>query len=290
MTSNQKKKAIVFMGLSVLITALFATTLSQMELKPGLPPVLLEGYHIIVPEYAQSDRINLSISPFILRLLGILLSFYLLVIFYNAIMGMRWKKLPGILSEFILIFGGFLILILSIFLLQRLSGQTAALTSRMIPIEPPFAIPVESIPISLIWLVGISLAVLAALLLFYWMRANRRSSQRDLLTEQIEKARQSILAGMDLDEVILRCYSEMGLILQQERGIERQFFTTPTEFEYELYFAGLPRPPIHELTHLFERVRYGRFTPTPADEQEALSYLQEIITNLREKKAAGKDE
>jgi len=66
MTSDQKKKAIVFTGLAVLITALFAASLSQMEFKPGLPIPLLEGYHIKILDYAQSDRINLSISPIIL--------------------------------------------------------------------------------------------------------------------------------------------------------------------------------------------------------------------------------
>lgn len=284
MTSNQKKKAMVFLGLCVLITAVLAISLSQMELQPGLPSPLLEGYHILVPEYAQSDGTDPSIFPLILRLLGILLAFYLLLVLYRAIMGIR-KTLMGILREFILIFGVFLLLILGIFLLQNVSGQPAALTVRMNPIESPLAFRAESVPISLIWLVGISLAVLAALLLFYWMRARRRPSRGELLTEQVEKARHNILAGMDLDEVILRCYLEMGLILHQEGGIERQVFTTPTEFEHELYSAGLPRAPVHEFTQLFESVRYGRAIPTPADEQAALSNLQKIILHLRENKA-----
>jgi hypothetical protein len=289
MTSNQKKKAIVFMGLFVLITALFAASLSQMELQPGLPPVLLEGYHIVVPEYAQSDLINLSISPFTLRLLGILFTLFLLIMLYTAIMGIRLKKLFGILVEFILIISRFMILILSIFLLHSLSGQPAAHTSGMIPSKPVFAIPAEAVPTGLIWLVGITLGLLGALLLFYWTRTHRRSSQWDLLTEQIEKARQNILAGMNLDKVIVRCYLEMGRILQYERGIERQVFTTPTEFEYELCSAGLPRTPVHVLTNLFERVRYGRCTPTPADEQEALNNLQKIIIHLQEKKMGCND-
>jgi hypothetical protein len=283
MTSNQKKNAMVFLGVSILITVLLAANLSQMELKPGLPAPLLEGYHIIVPEVGQ--RLSFPTLPFILKLLGIVSVIYLLVILFKAIMGLRLKKIAGILSEFILIVGGFLILILGIFLLQKLPGQPTAPTPMPFSFDTPRALRTESIPTSTIWLVGFSLAVLAALLLYYWLRAHRRSSQKDLLMEQIERARRNIYAGMDLDEVILRCYSEMGLIIQREGGIERQAFTTPSEFESELCSAGLPRQPIHELTHLFESVRYGVNTPTRADEQAALYNLEKIITYMREKKA-----
>lgn len=280
----------VFLGLAILITALLAISLSQMELQPGMPAPLLEGYRIIVPEYSQTDPINLSVFHFILRLLGVLSVLYLLLILYRVIMGTSWKKLLRIMAQFSLILGAFLLLILGIFLLRNISSQSAKLTASTNPIGPPLAIRTESVPTVVIWLVGISLAALASLLLLYWRRAHRRLPEGNLFAEQIEKARQNILDGMSLDEVILRCYLEMGLKLQQEGGIERQAFTTPTEFESELYAAGLPKTPVHELTHLFESVRYGHRTSTPSDEQEALSNLQKIITHLREKKAAVNDE
>ena len=237
MTSNQQKLALIFLGLSVFITALLAASLSQMELKPGLPAPFLEGYQIVLPEYDQSDDITLEVFPFILRFLGILFSLYLMVMLYKVIMGMRLRKLLGSLREFILIIGGFLLLIVGIFLLQNLPGQPAARMSSPRKFDTPLAIRTEPIPTGLLWFVGISLAVLAAGLLYYWIRAQRSSRQGTLLAGQIEKARQNILAGMELDEVILRCYVEMGLILQRERGIERQVFTTPTEFERELILS-----------------------------------------------------
>ena len=46
---------------------------------------------------------------------------------------------------------------------------------------------------------------------------------------------------------------------------------------------------MHKLTQLFERVRYGGISPTPADEQEALGNLQKIITHLRENEMASND-
>ena len=92
MTSNQKRRAIIVLGLSVLVTILFATSLSQMEIKPGLPAPLLEGYHFIVPKSDVSSRIDLPVLTFILRILGITSCIYLLVMLYRIIMGMRLKS------------------------------------------------------------------------------------------------------------------------------------------------------------------------------------------------------
>ena len=69
----------VFLGLCVFITALFAASLSHMEFQPGLPSPLLESDRIVVPDTARADPINLSVFPLILRLVGILLAIYLLI-------------------------------------------------------------------------------------------------------------------------------------------------------------------------------------------------------------------
>ncbi len=284
MTSIQKKKAMVFLGLCIFITALIAACLSDMELHPGLPSPLLEGAHIAVPATVSADPINQSVFPFILRLIGILLAIYLLVTLFSVIIGMGWKKLVRILREFSLIIAVFIVLILVLSLLRSLPGQPSSLLPAPATTEPPIFTSPDSPPAILVWVVGISLAVLAVFLLFYWIRTLRKSSRRDLLARRIEKARQSIVSGMNLEEVILRCYQEMGSIIQSERAIERQVHVTPTEFESELCAAGLPEAPIHELTHIFERVRYGHRPPTDTEEQEALSNLQKIASYLRNKK------
>jgi Domain of unknown function (DUF4129) len=281
MTSDQKKKAMVFMGLCVIITALLAASLSQMKLQPGLPSPSLEGFRILVPVSARSDPVNLPAFPFILRFLGILLVLYFLGTLFILILGVGRKKLLRTLLEISSAIGIFVILILVLFLLRN----PAKAPSAPMLIELPIFSQADSPPAILTWLVGVSLALLATVLFLYWIRFRRKSNQGDRLAEQIEKARQNIYAGMKLDDVILRCYQEMGMIIQREGGIERQVYTTPTEYEYELCSAGLPQAPVHELTHLFESVRYGRHTPTPADEKDALSNLQEIIVHLRMKKA-----
>jgi hypothetical protein len=288
MTNKGKQKILIFLGLALLLTAVLAASLSQIELKPGLPPPAWEGGRIILPEYAASNRINLQINPFILRLLGILLAAFVLVVLYSLVMGTDWKKLLSNLREFVLILSGFIIIILFIYFLANSFIQTAPRLPLPAPSEPPLTAPVRSIPTSLTWLVGVCLAFLAAFLLYIWIRARRKPAQVDLLAEQIEKARQNLLAGMEPDEVILRCYQEMSRVLQQFGGIERQVFITPSEFEIELFAAGFPKEPVHQLTHLFEIARYGRNAPTSVDEQEALRSLQKLITYLHEGKEASR--
>jgi len=290
MTRANKKKALLILGIAVLVTAGLAVSLSQMELHPGLPSPILEGGHIIVAEPAQSGQVGLPFLSLVLRFIGILGALYLLVVLYQALMGAGWKNLTRTLIGFIVLLGVLLILIAVLSLLRTSPSQPGTLSPTPVPIAPSFTTQMKSAPAILIWVVGAGLALLAAFLLFRWINAHKKSGQAVLLTEQLETARQNILAGMDLEDVILHCYREMERILQQEGSIERQAFTTPAEFEVELCAVGLPRGPVHELTQLFEIVRYGQFNPSIADEQAALSNLQEIIIYLRTKKGAGKDE
>jgi hypothetical protein len=160
-----------------------------------------------------------------------------------------------------------------------------------VPALPPImTAPLGSPPASLLWLVGIGLAILAAFLILSILTARRKPDQTAQLVMEVEKARQSLLAGLDLKEVILRCYQQMSLILKQEGGIERQAFMTPSEFERTLSKAGFPQSPVHQLTSLFEVARYGNWTPNPWDDQKAIDNLQAIIVYLQEKKAQAADE
>jgi len=59
---------------------------------------------------------------------------------------------------------------------------------------------------------------------------------------------------------------------------------TTREFEDVLEAAGFPYDPIHELTRLFEAVRYGNWQPTPVDEQNAIQCLEAIMLFSRKAK------
>ncbi len=283
MTRIQKRKLVIYLGLGMLVTVVFAAALPQMELQPGLPAPRLEGYHIVLPETESPTSVDLSTFPFVLRLIGMVASIYLLVALFLAIMGTGTKTLIRKLRELSLIAGIFVLIVLALLLLQHLPAQPARLVTRPTPSPPYMFSPADTAPTSLIWIVGGAIAVIGALLLLYWITQRRRSLQLDLLAEQAEKARQNILVGRRLDEVILDCYQQMGSVIQHERGIERQLYTTASEFEQELYSAGLPQAPVHELTRLFEKVRYGFRAADYEDEQSALASLQSIINHLHHK-------
>ena len=78
---------------------------------------------------------------------------------------------------------------------------------------------------------------------------------------EAEKAWQALITGLDLKDVIVKCYRQMSLALEKEQGIERKDFMTTREFENLLEAAGIPHDPIHQLTQLFEAVRYGNWQP-----------------------------
>jgi hypothetical protein len=72
--------------------------------------------------------------------------------------------------------------------------------------------------------------------------------------------------------------------LAEEQGIERKDSMTVREFENLLEVAGVPYDPVHQLTQLFEAVRYGHWQPNPIDEEKAIHCLEAIVLYSREAK------
>jgi hypothetical protein len=111
-----------------------------------------------------------------------------------------------------------------------------------------------------------------------WRRTRRKE---ELPLEKIERRAQDAIdelaAGGDLREVIQRCYFRMIDALHEYRNIDRERDVTPHEFELILQRHGLPPDPVHQLTDLFERVRYGAHRPGRQDEQLAVSSLSAIV-------------
>jgi hypothetical protein len=120
-----------------------------------------------------------------------------------------------------------------------------------------------------------------------WILASSsgRALPIDLVGFEAEKAWQALRSGLDLKDVIITCYRQMSLALEHEQGIKRKDFMTTGEFENLLAAAGIPHDPIHQLTRLFEAVRYGNWQPNPADEQMAIQCLEAIMLYSRETKA-----
>lgn len=97
------------------------------------------------------------------------------------------------------------------------------------------------------------------------------------LAEEAQSAIDAIEAGGDLRDVIMRCYYEMNRAIGDSRNLKRNADMTAHEFESFLLEKGLPHEPIHNLTELFERVRYGAFEPGRQEERLAVSSLSAIV-------------
>lgn len=122
-------------------------------------------------------------------------------------------------------------------------------------------------------------AILAVVVYLIWRRAHRVESQPlRSLQNRAREAIQQIEAGGDLGEVIQRCYLQMVAVLRETRQIYRNQYVTPHEFELLLEERGLPREPVHQLTRLFEMVRYGGQRPGRAEERIAVNSLNAIIS------------
>jgi hypothetical protein len=74
----------------------------------------------------------------------------------------------------------------------------------------------------------------------------------------------------------------MSQAVKQEQGIVRKDFMTTGEFERLLEAAGMPHEPIHQLTRLFDAVRYGNWQAGAAEEQRAIQCLEAIMQASRD--------
>ncbi|MBE0695871.1 MAG: DUF4129 domain-containing protein [Anaerolineaceae bacterium] len=139
---------------------------------------------------------------------------------------------------------------------------------------PPWVTTVTSLILATVTVVLISAAVY-----MIWKRTRaKESSPLQRIEMEAREAIDSLEGGGDLREVIQRCYLQMVIAMREYRMINRQQDMTPHEFEQVLAGHGLPDAPVHQLTVLFEQVRYGAYNPGRQEERAAISSLNAIIS------------
>lgn len=120
---------------------------------------------------------------------------------------------------------------------------------------------VEEIPLWAVFFVTTAVAAIGVFLLFRFYRAwkdrSRRLSTLQDLALQAQIAAEQIEHGVDLQDIVIRCYREMKLIVSRVTGVKDSAAITPREFTSLLYNAGIEDEHIVKLTALFEEVRYG---------------------------------
>jgi len=108
--------------------------------------------------------------------------------------------------------------------------------------------------------IALSVIVVAvgATLLARWLRHRPVATEDGYqeILDSISDAAIRLRAGEDPYTVVLYCYQEMIRILSKVGGIDATYLT-PREFEDRLRSVGLSGQPVHQLTGIFEIVRYG---------------------------------
>jgi hypothetical protein len=280
MPANIKSRAFTFLLMAVILTALIAAALPQLEVRPGIPLPASE-VRADTPIHNQAHVATVSSKTYFKAALEITLILVMAAGIYKLLKGVHWKE---ILVPTLLLAVLGMVISYVLFGAAGVQIKSEPLAEETLPPDLHFAgPPLGHLPTWLIWLVWIGLAIGVILLGIWFIRQPGQNTQHgDPLLLEAERALQALRSGSHLNNVIVRCYEQMGQALLQERKIElEQTMTEQTmtarEFEHLLETRGIPSVPVHQLTQLFEAARYGFREPGPEDVQKAFECLNAIV-------------
>ena len=277
-----RQNLFIFIVLIVIGLILLAAGFPGMELKPGRTiPVSDVGE-------SQSSPSGIPAAPEFRQLIKFPLAIFfvviVLLIFFYFLRRIHLKHL-------LLLFGGLVILIYMLYLINqiKLPSTSAPIVITqdvgMQSVTPVAASAIVNPPENLFTFVIIGLCLLAfATFVWLFFRTTRQANNGNPLADEAGQAVKAFHNGECLGSVIIRCYLQMEKTLIEEEGIQRGQSLTPREFERLLIAKGLSISQIHELTRLFEQVRYGKKTLDPEDEQTAINCLTGIQNSFTARK------
>jgi len=283
MTKHEKSRILIFSGVALAAMVLLSAGLSGVKLLPGQPFSIetetLSERGEMMPALGSVEFLSLLIR----LLLGLsILSSPFLIIYFIVSPEFR-KRVLGSLIPLLWIY-----MLYIVFTYMRPNFLDGVMPSEMsLPQDSPPVPAADFVANSPSWftlVVAFCLAVLFTGLLvgigWYIWRQRRRPPEQDSLEQLAQGAQdalESLQAGDDMKNVVLRCYFEMAQVVSDRRDIERQSDVTPREFEHRLEKAGLPGEHVRPLTRLFEAVRYGAKTLDEDEERQAIACLTAIV-------------
>ncbi len=282
---------LVALGIAVAAILALAASLAQVEFSPGEPFAFGTGMTMRPPPAGMSPDLPPLVRLLLRGLLLLTLALLPFSIFYLIISPEARRRV----LQNVIVFGVFLGLIYLLRQQMRFGEQEndflAGLGMRDLAEGAAARTPAEFNAVAPQWLVILVSFVLAAFvaalslgLIWAFLNRRRQPEPPDLLVELAEKAeeaREEIEAGGDLRHTVIRCYVEMSRIVRESRGVQRERGATPHEFEEQLRRAGLPGEPVHDLTQLFEEVRYGAKELGPWEGRRAVACLTTIADACR---------
>ncbi|NTU75478.1 MAG: DUF4129 domain-containing protein [Anaerolineaceae bacterium] len=271
-------KILFFLLLTAVAVIFIAGSLPNMVLQPGWPfpgENSTEDY-VSTPIAAQTAPKPVSLPIAARGFLGLLMALVFIYLALNLIIKADLKRiLPAAIVLVALLAVATLLPEITITRLPAVSEETL---STPIPAAPLQTSPLGSPPVELTWVVIVSLAGLIAIYVFWLIRQRSHSRPKgDQVLQEAQKAVEALETGQDFQDVIIRCYTKMNLLLQKEQGIQREQNMTAREFETALAARGVPPHPVRDLTRLFEAARYGSQPPTLQDQETGKNSLNAII-------------
>ena len=292
MTGRYKVWLLASVGIALAALILLAGGLSDLQLLPGHPPPQAvpaeepSDSDLDLPDFRQLDVLFVWIAIILVLLL-------LVVGVYMIVSPEARKRILAILGLFLLFFAFLL-------LKERPDAPQPTPTVEASPspqVTQPAGTPGAegsegatfefdyTPPPWLTILTAISLALVTAAVVVgigwaLW-RLGRADSPLEQIAAEAQRALDTLHAGADVRDTILRCYFEMSRVLLEHRGLERAEAMTPREFERQLKAAGLPATSVEGLTRLFESVRYGAQVAGEQEEQQAILCLEAVVQACR---------
>ena len=287
MTENSKRKTLILLGAVVIITIIIAASLPQLKLQPGVPLPKLDSGQVAGATGETVPYRPVTLDKYVILGIIFLVTGSMLYVAYKLLRGTGWKTLLGFIKPMSIII---LAAMGIVFLISLMPESNMPVSEDVSFSSPKPQLPVSQqieVPPLMFWLVGGALLVVTILIsAVIFTSISKRRAKINNIGLEAEKAWQDLKTGLDLKSVIVRCYRQMSLALEEGRKLERKEFMTTREFEALLEEEGVPYEPVHQLTRLFEAVRYGNWQPNPTDEQKAINCLEALVLFSHETKKA----
>jgi Domain of unknown function (DUF4129) len=279
----------IFAGVALLALILLSVSLNSMQMAAGKPFPFTELAPNIVDQSISSNWLRILLAIF---RVGVIIGWILLPLYIIFLIVSKEER-KRFLQRILTLIPIFLLLYLitksqtvekvASQLNPNLFGTPAVGQAQGTPVPTPqFTPPPNWVTSAAVVTISLSVTIVLGIVFFsMWRRAQARARLREPL-ENVEREAQialdAIAAGGDLRDAILHCYLQMVETIKKYRGFYRDQDMTPREFEVFLEKRGMPGDPVHQLTRLFEEVRYGNLKPGRKEEQVAIASLSAIVS------------
>ncbi|GAB4425403.1 MAG: hypothetical protein Kow0031_04930 [Anaerolineae bacterium] len=293
MALSQRTKIVALLASAVLALMALAAGLPGLQLRPGqaLPiGALLAALRQMQSPYGAMWSLPFDPLRLIAALLWLALITTVVLFIFSPAARREILKRTIIYLLWGLIFYGLLQLVGPMLALPPPAGEAVsggdalfdAADDEPLPTPPRFVVDPPG------WLTAlVSVLCVAAPLALGWLTwrllrppplpAPEEATPAEL-ADSARAALESLAAGDDVQNTILRCYRDMSQALARSRNLHRPQGMTPREFEQHLAEHGLHTDDIGRLTRLFEQARYGSSAPGRRAEREAVDCLSAIVS------------